>query len=78
MYNANLGELQSVLVGAMRCLDCRDPRCVSLCPEHVDVRAAMQLIVARSPSTTASAWMQNAESATASAMDGIRDSFEWR
>jgi NADPH-dependent glutamate synthase beta subunit-like oxidoreductase len=76
MYNANLGELQSVLVSAMRCLDCRDPRCQSLCPEHVDVRAAMQLIVTRSPSTIPSAWMQNAERATASAMDGIEASFE--
>ncbi len=78
MYNANLGELQSVLVSAMRCLDCRDPRCVSQCPEHVDVRAAMQLIVARSPSTIRPAWMQNAEQATASAMNGIEASFEWR
>jgi NADPH-dependent glutamate synthase beta subunit-like oxidoreductase len=78
MNNANLGELQSVLVSAMRCLDCRDPRCVSMCPEHVDVRAAMQLIVGRSPAAVPSAWMQNAEGATASAMDGIEASFEWR
>ncbi len=77
MDNANLGHLQSVLVGAMRCLDCRDPRCVSMCPEHVDVRAAMQLIVGRSPSTLPSAWMQNVEQATASATDGIQASFEW-
>jgi NADPH-dependent glutamate synthase beta subunit-like oxidoreductase len=77
MHNSNLGQLQSVLVSAMRCLDCRDPRCVNLCPEHVDVRAAMQLIVARSPSAVPSAWTQNVEQAVVSAMDGIEASFEW-
>ncbi len=76
MCNTDLGHLQSVLVSAMRCLDCRDPRCVSLCPEHVDVRAAMQLIVTRSSSTTPAVWTQNAEQADASARDGIEASFE--
>ncbi len=61
----------------MRCLDCRDPRCVNLCPEHVDVRAAMQLIVARSPSAVPSVWAQNVEQAVVSARDGIEASFEW-
>ncbi len=78
MYNASLGELQSVLVSAMRCLDCRDPRCVNHCPEHVDVRAAMRVIVARTPAAVPPAWMQATEEATASARDGIEASFEWR
>ncbi len=73
---SNLGELQSVLVGAMRCLDCSDPRCLNTCPEHVDVRAAMRLIVARAPGERPSAWTQREEEATASAMDAIEASFE--
>ncbi len=77
MYHTNLGELQSILISAQRCLDCHDPRCMSLCPEHVDVRTAMQLIISRSPSTPPSTWMQNTEQAAASAMDGIKASFEW-
>ncbi len=77
MEQANLGELQSVLVGAMRCLDCCDPRCVNICPEHVDVRAAMRLVVARAPGKPA-AWTQRADEATASAMDAIADSFASR
>lgn len=76
MYTNNLGELQSVLVSAMRCLDCRDPRCVGMCPEKVDVRRAMRFIIARPSSTRRAAWMQNADQATASAMDGIEESFE--
>ncbi len=77
MCNTNLGKLQSVLVSAMRCLDCSDPRCINICPEHVDVRAAMQLIIARLPSTIPPVWTQNAEQAIASTRDGIEASFEW-
>jgi len=76
MCASNLGELQSILVGATRCLDCRDPRCVNLCPEHVDVRAAMRLIVSRGGSTSSSNWMQRADEATASAMRAIEAAFE--
>ena len=76
MYSPNLGELQSILVGATRCLDCRDPHCVNLCPEHVDVRAAMRLIVSRGGSAPSSTWMQRADEATASAMRAIEASFE--
>lgn len=75
MYATNLGELQSILVSATRCLDCSDPRCVNLCPEHIDVRAAMRLIVDRG-SARPSAWMQRADEATASAMSAIEASFE--
>ncbi len=73
---SHLGELQSILVGAMRCLDCSDPRCVNSCPEHVDVRAAMRLIVARTPGERPAAWMQREEQAAANARDAIEDSFE--
>ncbi len=76
MDTPNLGELQSILVGATRCLDCRDPRCVNLCPEHVDVRAAMRLIVDRG-NARGSAWMQRADEATQSAMSAIEASFEF-
>ncbi len=76
MCVSNLGELQSILVGATRCLDCRDPRCLNLCPEHVDVRAAMRLIVSRG-SAPSSNWMQRADEATASAMRAIEASFEF-
>ncbi|MDE3089381.1 MAG: hypothetical protein KGJ80_08340 [Chloroflexota bacterium] len=76
MYAPNLGELQSILVGATRCLDCRDPRCVSLCPEHVDVRAAMRLIVDRGNART-SAWSQHEDDAVANAMSAIEASFEF-
>ena len=75
MYAPNLGDLQSVLVSATRCLDCRDPRCINTCPEHVDVRAAMRLIVDRG-STRPSAWTQREGEATASAMRAIEASFE--
>lgn len=75
MSASNFGELQSILVGATRCLDCRDPRCVNVCPEHIDVRAAMRLIAHRG-SAPPSAWMQRAEEATASAMRAIEASFE--
>ncbi len=73
---SNLGELQSVLVGAMRCLDCSDPHCLKTCPEHVDVRGAMRLIFARAPGERPSAWMQGEAQATTSAMDAIEASFE--
>ncbi len=76
MYAKDLGKLQSVLVSAMRCLDCRDPRCVQTCPEHVDVRAAMQVIVERTPGSKGTAWSSNPDDATRSAMDGIESSFE--
>lgn len=75
MYNANLGDLQSVLVSAMRCLECQDPQCVQLCSEHIDVPAAMRVIIARAPSQP-SAWIQNADKATMSARQGIAESFE--
>lgn len=75
MYTANLGELQSILVSATRCLDCSDPRCVNMCPEHIDVRAAMRLIVDRG-NARQSAWMQRADEAIASAMSAIEASFE--
>lgn len=74
MYT-NLGSLQSIIVSAQRCLDCTDPRCVNLCPEHVDVQAAMRLIVNRG-STRQSAWTQREGEAIASAMNAIEASFE--
>ena len=73
---ASLGELQSVLIGATRCLDCRDPQCVNHCPEHVDVPAAMRLIMGRSRTSQHPAWMQEPEEATTSAMNAIEASFE--
>ncbi len=76
MDTPNLGELQSILVGATRCLDCSDPRCVNICPEHIDVRAAMRLIVDRG-NARPSAWMQRADEATQSAMSAIEASFEF-
>ncbi len=76
MCAPNLGELQSILVGATRCLDCSDPRCINLCPEHIDVSAAMRLIVDRG-NARASAWMQRADEATQSAMSAIEASFEF-
>jgi NADPH-dependent glutamate synthase beta subunit-like oxidoreductase len=75
MYAPNLGDLQSILVSATRCLDCSDPRCVNFCPEHVDVRAAMRLIVDRG-NARPSAWVQRESEATASAMRAIEASFE--
>ncbi len=72
----NLGDLQSILVGAMRCLDCRDQHCLNTCPEHVDVPAAMRLIVSRTPNSRNAAWVQRADDATHSAMDGVQTSFE--
>ncbi len=74
--SVDLGELQSILIGATRCLDCRDPRCVKICPEHVDVQAAMRLIVTRSPRARGASWAQNADEATTSAADGVQASFE--
>jgi ferredoxin len=76
MYAPNLGDLQSILVSATRCLDCADPRCVNICPERVDVRAAMRLIVDRG-NARPSAWMQREGEATASAMRAIEASFEF-
>ena len=72
----DFGELQSVLIGAQRCLDCRDPRCVNLCPNHVDIRAAMRLIVGRAATDRPPVWMQPAEEAAASVRDAIEASFE--
>ncbi len=76
MYAKDLGKLQSVLVSAMRCLDCRDPRCVQMCPEHVDVRAAMQVIVDRTPPDKRPTWPDRPDEATRSAQDGVESSFE--
>lgn len=75
MYSRNLGELQSILVGAQRCLDCRDPRCVNTCPEHVDVQAAMRLILDRA-GTRRTVWMQNEDQAMQSVLNAIAASFE--
>lgn len=75
MYAKDLGKLQSILVSATRCLDCRDPRCVNTCPEHVDVQAAMRLIVARADERGA-AWTQRPDQAASSAADGVQASFE--
>lgn len=75
MYAQNLGKLQSVLVGAMRCLECHDQRCVNLCPEHVDVPAAMSLILSRSGRGSGS-WAISPDQAAASAADGVEASFE--
>ncbi len=77
MKNASsLGELQSVIVGAMRCLECSDQRCLNTCPEHVDVPAAMRLIIARAPNERPTSWTQQADQAAASARDAIEASFE--
>ncbi|MBI4788659.1 MAG: hypothetical protein HY782_16630 [Chloroflexi bacterium] len=73
---ANLGELQSVLIGATHCLDCRDPRCVQVCPEHLNVPAAMRLIIGRGGQAQHPAWMQVPDEATASAGLAIQASFE--
>jgi NADPH-dependent glutamate synthase beta subunit-like oxidoreductase len=75
MSAPHLGDLQSLLVSATRCLECSDPRCVRLCPEHIDVRAAMRLIVDRG-NVRSSAWMQRENEATASARRAIEASFE--
>ena len=75
MYTTNLGELQSILISATRCLDCHDPRCVNVCPEHVDVRGAMSLIVRRE-TARASAWVQQTDEAIDHAMSAIERSFE--
>lgn len=75
MYTTNLGELQSILISATRCIDCRDPRCVNVCPEHVDVRGAMSLIVHRGPAR-GTAWRQPTDEAIDHAMRAIERSFE--
>ncbi len=74
MYSRNLGELQSILVGAQRCLDCRDPHCITTCPEHVDVQAAMRLILHRGSARPAM-WTQDEAQATQSVMRAIEASF---
>jgi len=71
----NLGELQRILVGATRCVECADPRCVNVCPEHVDARAAMRLIVDRTRARRA-AWAQREDEATRSVMRAIEASFQ--
>ena len=75
MNTANLGELQRILVSATRCLDCADPRCVNTCPEHVDVRTAMRLIVDRTGAHRV-AWAQREDEATRGVMSAIVASFE--
>jgi NADPH-dependent glutamate synthase beta subunit-like oxidoreductase len=75
MDATNLGELQRVLIGATHCLDCADPRCVNTCPEHVDVRAAMRLIVDRTGAHRVT-WAQREDEATRSVMRAIEASFE--
>jgi len=75
MHATNLGELQRVLVSATRCLDCADPRCVDTCPEHVDVRAAMRLIVDRTGARRG-AWAQREDEATRTVMSAIAASFQ--
>ena len=73
MHATNLGERQRVRVGATRCLDCADPRCVNTCPEHVDVRAAMRLIVDRTGARRVT-WAQREDEATRSVMSAIEAS----
>jgi hypothetical protein len=75
MNSTNLGELQSILISATRCLECRDPRCVGIGPEHVDVRGAMSLIVHRG-SARATAWMQHTDEAIDHPVSAIERSFE--
>jgi NADPH-dependent glutamate synthase beta subunit-like oxidoreductase len=75
MHTTNLGELQSILISATRCLDCRDPRCVNVCPEHVDVRGAMGLIVHRGSARTAT-WAEPDDEAIDHAMSAIERSFD--
>ncbi len=75
MSETNLGDLQSVLLGAARCLSCSDPHCVNVCPEHVDVRAAMRLIVGRTGARQA-AWTQRPDEAAQSVRDAIEASFK--
>lgn len=72
----DLGELQSILIGASRCLDCRDPRCMTMCPEHVNVQKAMRLIMTRMPHSRGGTWMQQADEATTNAAEGVQASFE--
>jgi NADPH-dependent glutamate synthase beta subunit-like oxidoreductase len=75
MYATNLGELQSIIISAQRCLACSNPRCIKLCPEQVDVPKAMRLIVNRTGKRNA-AWMQNEAQAIQSVVNAIKDSFE--
>ncbi len=75
MHATHLGELQRVLIGATRCLDCADPRCLQTCPEHVDVRAAMRLLVDRTDARRLT-WAQCEDEATRSVMRAIEASFE--
>jgi NADPH-dependent glutamate synthase beta subunit-like oxidoreductase len=75
MHPTNLGVLQSILISATRCLDCRDPRCVNVCPEHIDVRGAMNLIVHRG-NARAATWRQPADEAIDHAMSAIERSFD--
>ena len=77
MDATNLGELQRVLIGATRCLDCADPRCVNTCPDHVDVRAAMRLIVDRTSARHVT-WAQREDEATRSVMSAIEAAFEYK
>lgn len=76
MYANDLGKLQSIIVDATRCLECKDRNCYGACPEHVDVHAAMRLIVQRAPREAKVAWVQQPEQATQSARDGVEASFE--
>ncbi len=74
----DLGRLQSLLISANRCVDCLDPRCTRLCPEHVDVPAAMRLILSRSPMQRPTTWMLRSEDAVAEAAQAIQASFDER
>jgi NADPH-dependent glutamate synthase beta subunit-like oxidoreductase len=74
MTTAKLGILQSILVGATRCLDCVDPRCLETCPEHVDVRAAMRLIVDRTGPRRV-AWAEREDEAVSSVRQAIAESY---
>ena len=44
-----LDDPQDVLLTLARCAECTNPACVTGCPEHVDLRAALRAMLQRVP-----------------------------
>ncbi len=63
-----------VFLTAARCADCPNPACVQACPEHVDLQALFEFVVANAPPSVTR--MLKAEQAETYAGEAIHNSFD--
>ncbi len=72
--NATTCPTDKVFITAARCADCSEPACMQACPEHVDLQALFEFVMANAPASVTS--MLKAEQAETYAGEAITNSFE--